>query len=126
MFALEMPIQEVAVMIKQKKHWYIWFSFPAVMFLVCDTASRTLFSAKNRDYWYQACRNIFKLAIICFVLPPFLLGFFADRVLLRNVPNESIAYDITILIILFVMYLCGVYMAYRHVVWRIENISHLL
>jgi len=113
-------------MIKQKKPWYIWLSVLAFVFLWSDSSRRLKFSRKNLGLWYRSVGNALKLWSVYVMIIPISFGIFMDRVILRNVPNESLLYEIMISILLLLVYIGGVYATYRHSVWRKENISHLL
>jgi len=74
---------------------------------------------ERMDLWYSANRNLFKLFIFCFLLPVAVLsGVLGSRF------NE--ASDIAGWIVLAVGYMLGVYITYRHTVWRENNLPLLL
>ena len=58
-------------------------------------------------------------------LPLFILMLLLNPVDAR-IPSESIVWDLIIWGILFLLYIAGVYVTYKHSIWRDENIPHLL
>jgi len=67
-----------------------------------------------------------KLSVAYILLPLVLLSVFANVFILSNVPDESILYEIVVSIVLLSLYFFGVYVTYRHLKWRKENMAHLL
>ena len=112
-----------------KKPWYICFSLVAFALLWGDTAMRIKVfrgnSKNNMDLWNRACMNILQLGFLCGILPPIFIAVIANFVLGGIEPNSLIS-EVVLSIILFATYLSGVYAAYKHHKWRVENISHLL
>lgn len=115
--------------IKEKKPWYIWFSLFAFAILWGDTSRRIKFFRSDFNdtsgLWGKACANSFKLILISLILPIFLFGVLGNFVL-PEMEYDSIFMEIVMTIFFFVLYFLGVYAAYRHHVWRQENISHLI
>ena len=105
-------------MSKHNRPWYIWFSLLSVMVLWVDIARSTLFSSKNRDLWPRALVFLFKLLLIYFIIPSYLMMIIGDIEPLKNVSS--------VLLHVPLLYLQGVYIAYRLSNWREENISHPL
>jgi len=106
---------------------YIWFSLPALMLLWGDTARRIKFVREpfwdKYDIWQKACLHMFKLSIL-YLISPIVIYFILVSRILRHAP--LIAPEIIVLISLAVIYFSGVYVTYRHYMWRKANISHLL
>ena len=111
-----------------KKPWFIWLSIPAFAFLWGDTAKRLtslrrlkkegLWSAM--DLWYKALGNMFVLWIVFVMIPAGVFAAVAGFLL------EIIGYVVWNVLALGYMYFAGVYITYKHHVWRQKNISHLL
>ena len=112
-------------MARRNKPWYIWFSIFALALLMGDTSRRIKVLRENIGLWNRACKNFFKLCILYIILPIFLLSGLTS-LFLRMVGEDPFAQDIIMSIVFLVIYLLGVYAAYKHVVWRDKNIPHLL
>ena len=111
---------------KFKKPWYIWFSLLALALLWGDTAWRTKFSRENIGIWTRACWNIFKLSMAYLIAPLLIFGLLIDIAIMRRVPEGSLIYEFGLGLVLVVVYFSGVYVTYRHLKWRKENMAHLL
>ena len=111
---------------RHKKHWYIWFSILAFILLWSDTTKRLKFSRENIKRWHRSLKNALKLWCFYVMLIPISFAVLMDRLFLRSVPNESIHYEIMIVVVLVLIYLGGVRATYRHSVWRKENIADLI
>ena len=111
-------IQEVVVMNKYYRPWYIWFSFLSLIILWADTAWCVMIVCKNRDTMNRAIVYLFKLIAVYYILPSMLLILISSIEPLRSVPN--------MLLHIPLIYLQGVYITYRFSIWRKENTSHLM
>lgn len=110
-----------------KKPWYIWLSFPGFMFLWGRTAllfhnTRYLNPFKftedyNFNLWIRACGNMFKLSFMV-ILPMIGLTFLVERL---NESNHILGTIINV-VQLVILYFLGVYAAYKHYLWRLENL----
>lgn len=109
-----------------KKPWYIWFSIFALIFLWGDTSRKIKSSRENLGLWKHAVGNMAKVSIVWTVLPLIIVGILADRLILRNFPEQPIVFELVNIMILLALYLGGVYATYKHSVWRKENISDLI
>jgi len=113
----------------KRKPWYIWLSVLAFGFLWLDTCrhfkfgkaffSPVKFASDGRmDIWFSALGNMFKLFLFCFILPAGVFQYFLDWVF-------DGGNDVTEFIDFTVFYLLGVYITYRHAVWREKNLPLL-
>ena len=110
-----------------KKPWYIWLSFLGFMILWGQTArlfrnTKSLnpfkFSEEyNLNLWRKACGNMLKLSFMV-MLPLAVLLFIAERV---GYTNHGLAVFLNVMQ-LIVLYVLGVYAAYKHHLWRIKNL----
>jgi hypothetical protein len=114
----------------KEKTWYIWLSILGYMFLWNDTARRILCSS-NVDYgnnyskttlWVKAVGQAFFSWGICLMLP------MAPLLILHELfgdihPGIPVVINCAELAWLYGM---GVYITYRHIVWRRNNIQHLI
>jgi len=112
-------------MINKNSPWYIWFSVFAFIFLWSDTTRRLKLNRSYRSIWYRALGNAFKLWLCYIILPIPIIGFIIDRVFIRLSSPESFIYEWAPVLILIPIYLGGVYVAYKHFIWRSKNMPHL-
>lgn len=123
---------ETSAMNNHKKMWYIWLSFFAFGVLWFDTAVRIILSKNQGGLLGHALKNLFQLSIVFIALPMILIVIVASA-LLSIIPNlfsinisEVMAGNILVVIVLFLMYFPGVFVAYQHALWRKENIPSLI
>jgi len=121
-----LDLKEENVNNKHKKPWYIWLSLLAFLILWGDTGRRIKAREFNQDFdlWMSACGNFFKLSLF-YTIVPFILFSVLVRIL-GEAFNDPIVSNITISLFLIALYFLGVFITYRHSVWREENIYHLL
>ena len=112
-----------------KLPWYIWFSFFSLALLWGDTSRRIKINKNNTfdsiSLWNRAVGNIAKLCGLYMFLPLLLFSIIAN-IFFRNIPPESIFFPIIISFLLLLIYILGVIAAYKHILWRLKNITHLL
>jgi len=114
-------------MSKHKAPWYIWFSFFAFGVLWFNTMARIIIT-KNRHLRNSALGNLFKLSVVFIILPMLVvvLLYSVSLSIFSISTSESLADYIFTFILLLSMYFCGVCVAYGHIIWRRENMSHLV
>ena len=97
------------------------------MLLFGDTARRIkpYKSLESSDLWFSMWGNFFKLTFL-FMISPIILYAIVISLLgsLVDFIDPNADYFATILLI--IIYLTGVHMTYKHVIWREKNIPHLL
>lgn len=115
-------------MIKNKKPWYIWLSFIALVVLSRDTSRRISHSPKFSEFsgWERGATYIFKTAVFYVLIPSFCIAIPVGILFITLFPDLYLAENIAISIWYFVLYLSGVRATYKHVIWRKENIPDLL
>ena len=108
----------------KKRPWFIWLSIPALALLAFgDTARRIFFTKKEREdgKWIRFWRHIMGLWIGVVLLPMFIFLTLSNQI---GGHFETGSFGARILQILYyvVLYFAGVYAAYRHALWREENL----
>ena len=109
-----------------KKNWYIWLSVFAFLALWFDTSKKLKYKREHIGLSNRATLNLMKLTFIYITILPAVIGIIVGSTVLRNVPYESILFELLNYGILFLIYLGGVYSSHNHLVWRENNMSHLL
>jgi|GEM_PF-4083335 len=111
-----------------KNTWYIWISLPAFFILWMNSLIKILSANKKViDYinkpdtvnlWFSFMGQTFVSIVALFMFPVIIMGVFFG-IITQQFPNIEFILEIGQLIIL---YLLGVYIAYKHVLWRKKNI----
>ena len=112
---------------KYKKPWYIWLSLLAFALLWGDTAIRikATKTPENFDLWTSACGNSIKLFLF-YIIGPLILFSVSTPLIFGEAGEGPILSTILPLLLLALLYFLGVYITYKHVIWRKKNIPHLL
>ena len=118
--------------IMKKNSWYIWLSIFGFMLLSCDTARRIRSRKTPREekfsLWMRLCLNDLKLFVVYIILPIVIVGNILSFVLLDmlSLDSESLEVELVMVGFFIMLYFLGVLMTHKHVIWRNNNISHLL
>lgn len=107
-----------------KKPWYIWLSIVAFSFLWLNTVRGLLFFRRRKgntkafNSWIGALGNCIKLVIVYLILPtiPFLVAY--DYFLEIDYALALVINCIQII----ALYFGGVFITYKHYLWREENL----
>ena len=108
-----------------KTPWYIWLSAFAFFILWINLSVKALASAEYKHLYTKATFNLVFLwgAFVMFIPISFIV--LIDIIFLGNVPEGALHYDILMTAGFILIYLGGVYGAYRHTLWRKKNMPTL-
>ena len=116
---------EVDVMNKTKKPWYIWLSVFAFMYLFCATLLHFKFlklsEGDNLEKWFKAVLHL-SLAFLCLFGPLFALSPLLSWILSRLEEGTNMHEAVGFLAFI-ILYFSGVYATYRHYIWRKNNLK---
>ena len=109
------------------KYWYIWLSIIGFGILWLDTARRIIYArivfGEGADLWNGALKNMFGLFILYVMAPTLLLSFLA-HILFEFIPEDFILVERFTDLLMVIRYFGGVYITYKHAVWRKKNLFH--
>jgi len=113
-----------------EKSWYMWLSILGFILLSCDTArrvhSRKVPKGERLNLWLRTCFNELKLFVLYIILPIILLGNLMNLFWGDLFAAEDPRADTMMGVFFIILYFLGVFVTYRHSIWRRNNISHLL